>query len=416
MDFTMNTRRQFIQTAAMTAAAVAATPAHAMEAKASTRPKSLRPRCITMWDFSWIERRWPGAGYENWPQVLDELLDRGYDAIRLDAFPHLIAAEPEKEWMLLPVWYVQDWGSPAVNKISRIQARLHEFIGLCQLRSIKVGLSTWYREDASQTRLKIATPQIMAEQWNATLAGIKQAGLLDSVLYVDLCNEWPGDLWCPFFKNDPPDLTWGGWHTDASIRWMRESCQAVRKEFPELPIGYSFEPRDPAKLADKDLTWADYVEPHLWMAQANDGEFYRIAGYKYDRYTLDSYQAFVDKGEPLYRSKPEYWQGLLRHHIMKAADALKPHRQPLMTTECWGVVDFKDWPLLNWNWAKDLCRVGVETAAATGQWVAIATSNFCGPQFRGMWRDVPWHHRLTDQIRSSAILPELQATKLAARL
>jgi hypothetical protein len=369
-----------------------------------------------MWDFSWIERRWPGAGYEDWPLILDELRERGYDAIRLDAFPHLIATAEEKEWTLIPVWYVQDWGSPATNKIRRIRPLLHEFIALCKERDIKIGLSSWYREDADNTRMKITSAKVMAEQWIKVIGGIKSAGLLDTILYVDLCNEWPGDLWAPYFKNDPPELTWGGWHTETSINWMRESCEIVRKSFPDLPIGYSFEPRDPSKLAGKDLSWADYVEPHLWMAQANDGEFYKAAGYKYDRYTLDSYQSFVEKAEPIYRSKPDYWQNLLRQHIMKTADALKPHKQPLMTTECWGVVDFKDWPLLNWDWVKDLCRVGVETAAVTGQWVAIASSNFCGPQFKGMWRDVEWHRSITDFIKRSPVQPELVGTKLARRL
>ena len=28
-----------------------------------------------MWDFSWIERRWPGAGYESWDKALDELAE-----------------------------------------------------------------------------------------------------------------------------------------------------------------------------------------------------------------------------------------------------------------------------------------------------------------------------------------------------
>jgi hypothetical protein len=64
----------------------------------------------------------------------------------------------------------------------------------------------------------------------------------------------------------------------------------------------------------------------------------------------------------------------------------------------WGVVDYKDWPLLDWGWVKELCAVGVETAAATGQWVCLATSNFCGPQFVGMWRDVAWHRAQTERI------------------
>jgi hypothetical protein len=233
---------------------------------------------------------------------------------------------------------------------------------------------------------------------------------------VDLCNEWPGDLWAPFFRNDPPGLTWGGWHTDVSMRWMRESCTSVRQEFPELPIGYSFEPREPAHLAGKDFSWADYFEPHLWMVQANDGEFYREVGYNYDRYSFDSYQAFVRHAEPLYRSKPGYWQELLRERILHVARVTRPFQLPLMTTECWGPVDFKDGPLMHWDWVRELCRIGVETAAATGQWVALATSNFCGPQFHGMWRDVAWHRSATDLIKRASILPELQSTKLAGWL
>jgi hypothetical protein len=369
-----------------------------------------------MWDFSWIERRWTGAGYEDWPLVLDELRERGYDAIRLDAFPHLVAADPEKAWKLIPVWHVQDWGSPGVNIVRRLGPALHEFIALCKERDIRIGLSSWYREDADNSRMNISSPAVMAGQWITTIAGIRDAGLLDAILYVDLCNEWPGDLWAPFFRNTPPELTWGGWHTEKSIHWMRESCEALRKEFPELPIGYSFEPRDPSKLDGVDLSWTDYVDPHLWMAQANGGEFYEACGYKYDRFSNESYLAFAENGEPLYRSKPEYWQNLLRTHITSTAAALKPHKLPLITTECWGVVDFKDWPLLHWDWVKDLCRLGVETAAATGQWLGIATSNFCGPQFKGMWRDVEWHRSLTGIVKSSPILPELRETKLAGRL
>ena len=44
-------------------------------------------------------------------------------------------------------------------------------------------------------------------------------------------------------------------------------------------------------------------------------------------------------------------------------------------------------------------------AVSTGSWAAIATSNFCGPQFRGMWDDVEWHRRLTGLIHDGE-LPE----------
>lgn len=82
-----------------------------------------RPLAITMWDFSWLERRWPGAGYEDWDSILDELKQRGYDAVRIDAYPHLVAAAAGRTWELLPRWNQQVWGSPAKNRV-RVQPEL----------------------------------------------------------------------------------------------------------------------------------------------------------------------------------------------------------------------------------------------------------------------------------------------------
>src|SRR5258708_38853736 len=38
------------------------------------------PLAITMWDFSWLERRRPGARYEDWHLILDELKPRRHAA------------------------------------------------------------------------------------------------------------------------------------------------------------------------------------------------------------------------------------------------------------------------------------------------------------------------------------------------
>ena len=73
----------------------------------------------------------------------------------------------------------------------------------------------------------------------------------------------------------------------------------------------------------------------------------------------------------------------------------------LITTECWSLVDYKDWPLLEWDWLKELCELGVPSAAATRCWVAMVTNNFNGPQFAGMWRDIDWHRRMTSIIHSA---------------
>ena len=75
------------------------------------------PLANAMWDFSWIERRYIGAEYTDWDFILDELKERGYDAVRIDAFPHLVSIDPRKEWLLVPEWSVHDWGSPGNVKV-----------------------------------------------------------------------------------------------------------------------------------------------------------------------------------------------------------------------------------------------------------------------------------------------------------
>lgn len=166
-----------------------ATSAQTPSITADTPPSALKhPRAITMWGVSWIERRWPAAGYEDWDQALDELVVHGYNAVRIDPFPHLLAADAHKTWTLWPEWNTQVWGSPDVNRIVLLPA-LFEFLAKCRERGVMVGLSTWYRKDDADTRISITGPEVMAANWIKTLDLISQAGFVDSILYTDLCNE-----------------------------------------------------------------------------------------------------------------------------------------------------------------------------------------------------------------------------------
>jgi hypothetical protein len=370
------------------------------------------PRAITMWEFSWIERRWPGAGYEDWDRALDELKQRGYNAVRIDPFPHLLAADPHKTWTLWPEWNTQMWGSPDVNRIVLLPA-LFEFIGKCRDRGIKVGLSTWYRKDDADTRMTITSPEVMAANWIKTLDLISGAGLIDSILYTDLCNEWPGEDWAPFMK---PHMSYGEWDNPASLDYMRTAIALVRAKYPAMPLLFSVASGNMQSFLDHDLHDFDLLDPHIWMAQQYGGEFYRLAGYAYERFDPKGYTSLSLKAEDVYRARPAYWQNGLVKAIDAFAEVSRKIKMPLITTECWAVVDYKDWPLLKWDWVKDLCAIGARRAASSGRWLAVATSNFCGPQFAGMWRDVEWHQQLTQQIKSADVASDLRNGKLYRRL
>jgi hypothetical protein len=415
-------RRRFLNSTAGVAAGTLSGAAFApaslpgqtkVQVKAGNR---VYPLAITMWEFSWLERRWPGAGYEDWDQALSELVERGYDAIRIDAFPHLIFEDPEREYLLLPHWSVQDWGSPEINRV-RVQPNLNLFLERCRVHNIRVGLSSWFRTDEEDVRMKLTTARKLGEAWLKVLESIDEGGMLDTILYVDLCNEWTGDAWCPFFVNDPPEALWTGWDTNKSKQWMKESIAVLEEKFPDIPYTFSFTGEvNEETLSKGSFEMLDFLEPHIWMTSYNEGEFYKTVGYNYERFDYAGYRNMALHGKRIYEERKEYWQEGLIKQIKMAARWSEQQEQALITTECWGVVDYKDLPMLDWGYVKQLCALGTLEAAKTGRWLAIGTSNFCGPQFVGMWRDIGWHRQLTAAIHLAPVAEDLEQSKLARRM
>jgi len=405
-------RRDFVKSSSLLGLGLTMTGINEISEPAKTvMPDSLKsPLAITMWEFSWLERRWPGAGYEDWEKALTDLKSRGYNTIRIDAFPHLIHRDPEREYLLKPAWSVQDWGSPAINRV-KVQPYFTDFIKRCREYEIKIGLSTWWREDEDKSYNFITSPEKLAEAWLSVLDLLKDQKLLDQIVYVDLSNEWPLSVWTPF----KPDIS--DWSTPESIRWMRESIKILRSKYPQVPYTFSFTGEITEQTLSKgDLSMLDFLEPHIWMVSMNDQEFYKKVGYHYERFSYEGYDNLALKGEKLYRENEAYWKAGLLKQIKLAAEWSRKLNMPLITTECWGVVDYKDWPLLKWDWIKELCEYGATEAAKTGRWAGIGTSNFCGPQFEGMWRDKLWHANLTDKIKISPIDSELNNSLLLKRI
>lgn len=368
-----------------------------------TVSKVTRPYAITMWEFSWIERRWPGAGYEDWDQALDELVERGYDAVRIDAFPHLIGVDPNGTFTIESDGQDGDWGAPGEIEITRPGPALLEFIGKCRDRGVMVGLSTWYKRDRDNVRMRIRTERDQARIWADTLRIVRDAGLMDAILYVDLCNEFPNAKWAPYLYGTDqalPELL-----TTPRIRkWMAESIELLRAEFPDLD--YTFSQSDQFRLwFDQDVSMLDFLEPHIWMNNPSCSSFNAEIGYSFRG---REFQNFILRARPHYLANKERFDAALTEWIDKAAEWSQQTGKPLVTTEAWAVVNYRDWPMANWDWVMDVCAEGVEQAAATGRWTAICTSNFCGPQYHGMWRDIAWHRRLTDIIKSSPLAAEFR--------
>jgi hypothetical protein len=362
-----------------------------------------RPLAISMWDFSWLERRWPGAGYEDWDRALDELAERGYDAVRIDAYPHLVATDPEREWTLLPVWDQHDWGAPARVRV-RVLPALVEFVAKCRDRNIKVGLSTWCRRDTTDAWALLSTTGSMAAAWRVTIEHLERAGLLDALLYVDLGNEFPLALWNPYLYDGDEERSSLSRTLPEIERWLVDPVEELRKSYPDLPYTWSF-CHEWGNWEKQDVSALDLLELHIWMAYPETSEFYRRIGFELgpDRWDRRWYELLAERAATAYRDERERWLATLQASIDTATAWSVAANLPLITTECWGPINYKDGPHLDWGWVEDVCAHGVEAASRTGRWAAIATSNFCGPQFVGMWRDVEWHQRLTAIIRNGPV-------------
>lgn len=84
-----------------------------------------RPLAIAMWDFSWILRHHRLGEFADWDGVLDELVLRGYDAVRIDCMPQFVARGPDAVSRVGPVSTAPPGSAPipGINKHRRIHDR-----------------------------------------------------------------------------------------------------------------------------------------------------------------------------------------------------------------------------------------------------------------------------------------------------
>ena len=78
-------------------------------------------------------------------------------------------------------------------------------------------------------------PADQARIWTDTLGHIDRAGLLDALLYVDFCNEFPIPFWTPYLYGgiEGEEVSRRAPHI---VAWMRDSIEIVDVE--DVPLAY----------------------------------------------------------------------------------------------------------------------------------------------------------------------------------
>jgi hypothetical protein len=373
-----------------------------------------------MWDFSWLLRHHPGGDFEHWDRTLDELMDRGYDAIRLDAFPQFIGRAADESTLDelrsetepgLPV----SWGNQ-IGVTVRPRDALLEFLRLCRTRGLHVAPSAWFLGHGSTRTQAFSGVDGFVRAWDDVLRLLDAHGLLRDVLYVDLLNEFP--LWHDFawLKDElgragaaagaaadahvwQPGAHLSAAQADVARGFARQVIGRMRAAWPSLRFTTSLTYAERVPWQEAAMDGFGVLDVHVWATHHPNCA--KRTSYFEEVHPLRPTGAYASAQAMLAR----WWRddralitAFLGEEIGAAAARARDLGIPAGNTEGWGPINWTERPDLNWSFVKEAGALGIALARKHGLGF-VCTSNFTHPQFRGLWADVGWHREMTREIR-----------------
>ena len=379
---------------------------------------------VTMFEYSWmVQRTGLQAEYADWDKILDEVVERGYDCIRLDAFPHVLKKDAEgnrpEEVTFTPINDEFMWGNHT-NVTVNVAEGLVTFLKKMKERGIYAGLSSWYNETTCGRKMLMETPEDYASAWIDVLDLLAENDLLDGIVWVDICNEFPMRGWCPkaysYITGEPLEKEfdeesammmqseWGEERINRLNEYLTRTPRQVRAKYPQFKYAFSCQHIGEENFLRGDFSELDLFEPHIWatddLAAGSEIGFWQCLEPNSFPEAIGNMRR---KSEAKLKEDPEFFTEILDDRTEEWQEVAEEHGKPLITTEAWSTIVYEDLShnghLGEWDWFKGVLEDGVRFAVERG-WKGICTSNFAEPHFEGMWRDVEWHKRMTDYIRN----------------
>lgn len=383
-----------------------------------------KPVAIAMWDYSWILRHHRYGSFENWDKTLEELAERGYNAIRMDAMPQYVAADTNGKIQhsfrsVKTATGPVPWGNDMTMTFNPREALL-EFLPKCKAHGIKVGLSSWFIRHGTERSDIFAEEGGLLRAWDETLTFLKQNDMLDNVIYVDLLNEYPNWHGYDWFLNEMnkrsdykqfklhnPDANVPGVDFNLEKDQSSELKRAfyddftnslitpLKDKFPQIDFFVSLDTG--MNLDDINLKNFDALDYHIWFHHSD-----RLPG-------LDKIRSREPDSnyKEIYANLLQYWDAnktslveWMDERITKVSGIAKQNSICCGNTEGWGSIWWFDHTELDWKWIKESAEICVDLTKKHDNYKFICTSNFTHPQFVGMWEDIAWHRKITSIIKS----------------
>lgn len=355
---------------------------------------------MACWSHDWLLRRdMLGGEYRSLPRVLDELVARGYNALRVDAFPHLIGSRDDG--VVLDRFQITSGATPI-----DIQPRkgLLELATQAKARNIRLWLTSSFLQDSQSRRSFVRRPRDFVDVWSRTLTALQEKDLLDAVVAVDFCHEFtePETTHGAFrtlFHAHPRSLLarvtdWSKETELAVASYLQEIPRTLKALFPQIAFGVSATRQTEMRLRKLDTTELDFIDSHLWLdddpaisllsatplahagGRLGRGLQTRIAGLAW-------------------RARGTFWVRSIEQRIDGAAEFARIRRmEPVFGG---GFVHLSSEQQADWRWVKEVSESVVKASLAQGV-SAMITAHQARPKSVGLWQDIDWHRDITQLI------------------
>lgn len=364
---------------------------------------------LACWDYSWLTRRDGRASeYRDLDKVFAELAERGYNALRLDPFPHLLARGEsgltQDRFDVLPEGLELRRGARVPVQVQPRKTLL-EMLRRARAHGISLWLTSWFMPDTQARRSFVRRPQDFVRVWAETLAFIENEGYADLILGVDFCHEFPQApcahgayrrIFASHPRNPLPQmLGWSGSVCRRVEEYLLEVPRSLRALYPDYRYGVSVAAAQEDNIRQLDTSELDFLDTHTWLS--DDPRFRLASGEMLTSMAppvagrLQSRMAAL-----LYRARQSQWSRRAGRRLHQQVEFARMRRLTPVLGE--GYVHDARETALDWDWVR-LVSEHMVVAALEERIPVIATGLHARPHSPGFWEDIAWHQRLTAMIR-----------------
>ena len=362
--------------------------------------EDLEPRRMTiaMWDYSWLYGHHPGGPFEDFDRVTNELIERRFNTVRIDAFPLLIAqlAAEGKATYIHPADPTATWGPSNVEWEHNVVEELLEFMRITKRKGLFVILSSWGQGD----RARFAQREAFWKAWERVLDLLGDHNLLDHVVYVDFDQEFP--YFSPFERElhnlgrsrDAPSLLRREWnaHQMLFVRdYFKSTLTHFQKRYPGLRFTFSLS-KYWEEVRSLGIPHFDVIEVHTWMDQERFSARTNFKEMPKKRDLSIDYSDYMRQVRATLKAIRPMLLKNMHNRLAFAHEWSDEIGAPVVTTEAFGPYWHMDHPDLEWDWLYDWCEECMALTSQYGFWGSTPW-NFSHPYWDN-WSNITWYRKV----------------------